>query len=111
MGKKDNYLGNLRKNGAKLGDVARMAMILRIPEDDERLFSKPTKIEDAPKETVDSFKTDMHKLEAKVAQQNTQINELKAQMTELRSRMTGAEKLSGAIIGTLFKHNIHVGKK
>lgn len=110
MGKKDNYLGNLRNNGAKKEEIARIAMILRIDENDERLYVKPTPIKEAPPETTERMKSDLRKLETKIAQQNTQINELKVQLSELRSRMTGAEKLSSAIIGTLFKHNIHVGK-
>ena len=111
MCKKGNYLGNLRNNGAKKEEIARIAMILRIDENDERLYVKPTPLKDAPPETTEKMKSDIRKLESKIAQQNTQINELKVQLSELRSRMTGAEKLSGAIIGTLFKHNIHVGKK
>ena len=110
MGKKDNYLGSLRNSGAKKEEIERLAMILRIDENDERLYVKPKPLKEAQPETTERLKSDMRKLESKIAQQNTQINELKVQLSELRSRMTGAEKLSGAIIGTLFKHNIHVGK-
>ena len=109
MGKKDNYLNSIRTNGATKEEISRIAMILRIDENEERLFIKPKKTE-PPKDNLEAVKERLNKLEAKIAQQATQIGELKAQNSEMRMQITVQQKLAGSIIGTLTRHNIHVGK-
>ena len=109
MGKKDNYLNSIRTNGATKEEISRIAMILRIDENEERLFIKPKKTE-PQKDNLEAVKERLNKLEAKIAQQATQIGELKAQNSEMRMQITGQQKLASSIIGTLTRHNIHVGK-
>lgn len=111
MGKKDNYLSNLRVNGAKEADLKRIAMILRIEPDDERLFLKPQTVEEAPQETVDNLQTRLHKQEAKVADLYAKVKELTEQNEELTKRLEGAARLNSSIVGTLASKGIYVGKE
>lgn len=111
MGKKDNYLSNLRVNGAKEDDLNRIAMILRIEPTDERLFLKPQTVEEAPKETVDNLQTRLHKQETKIADLYAKVKELTEQNEELTKRLDGAARLNSSIIGTLASKGIYVGKE
>lgn len=77
MGKRDNYLFNLRTNGATKDDFERMKLILRLEADDDRLIRKPQQIEAAPAETVEEIRTKLHKHEAKIAALQTEIKKLK----------------------------------
>lgn len=80
MGKRDNYLYNLRTNGATRDDYDRMKLVLRLDADDNRLIRKTQPVETAPAETVEDIQTKLHKHEAKIAALQTEINKLKAQI-------------------------------
>ena len=80
MGKRDNYLFNLRTNGATKDDFERIKVILRLEADDDRLIRKSQPIEAAPADTVEDIKVTLHKHEAKIASLQTEIKRLKSML-------------------------------
>ena len=80
MGKRDNYLYNLRMNGATKDDFDRMKLVLRLEADDDRLIRKTQPVDTAPAETIEDIQVKLHKHEAKIASLQTEINKLKAQL-------------------------------
>ena len=89
MGKRDNYLYNLRTNGATKDDFERMKLILRLEPDDDRIIRKPQQIEAAPAETVEEIKVKLHKHEAKIAALQTEIKKLREQNEAILSSIKG----------------------
>lgn len=78
MGKRDNYLYNLRTNGATKDDFERIKLVLRLEANDDRLIRKSQPVEDAPAETVEDIQTRLHKHEAKIAALQTEIKQIRA---------------------------------
>lgn len=108
MGKTDNYLYNLRVNGASRDDFDRMLYVLRIDPNDERIFRKPETVKEAEAETVGEIETRLHKQESKLAALNGQIKDLKEENANLKRQLDGQKRLASAIVGSLAKYGIIV---
>lgn len=122
MGKTDNYLGNLRVNGATLEDFERICVLLKLNKDDPRLFRIPKALEKADTETAEEIRTKLHKLESKLAaikgdtrdladadtKIRREIDGLRDANRELRRQLEGQKKLAAAIVGSLAKAGIVV---
>lgn len=109
--KKDNYLGNLRVNGATRQDFDRLCMILKISPNDERLIKKDKTIEEAEPETVNNINNKIHLHESKIADLYTKIKKLEAENAEIKRQLEGSKRLAGSIVGSLAKEGIQVGKE
>lgn len=108
MGKRDNYLYNLRTNGATREDFERLLMVLRIDKDDTRIFRKRQTINEAEPETVEAIETKLHKQESKLADLYGKYKELKEENEQLKRQLEGQKKLASAIVGTLARSGIQV---
>lgn len=108
MGKTDNYLYNLRVNGASRDDFDRMLYVLRIDPNDERIFRKPETVKEAEPETVGEIETRLHKQESKLAALNGQIKDLKEENANLKRQLDGQKRLASAIVGSLARYGIIV---
>ena len=108
MGKTDNYLYNLRVNGATWDDFERILYVLRIDPNDERIFRKPETVKEAEPETVGEIETRLHKQESKLAALNGQIKDLKEENANLKRQLDGQKRLASAIVGSLAKVGIIV---
>ena len=108
MGKTDNYLYNLRVNGATWDDFERILYVLRIDPNDERIFRKPETVKEAEQETVGEIETRLHKQESKLAAINGQIKDLKEENANLKRQLDGQKRLASAIVGSLAKYGIIV---
>lgn len=115
MGKRDNYLYNLRTNGATREDFERLLMVLRIDKDDTRIFRKRQTIKEAEPETVEAIETKLHKQESKLADLYGKVKELKEENEELKEeneelkrQLEGQKRLASAIVGSLARCGIQV---
>lgn len=108
MGKTDNYLYNLRVNGATRDDFERMLYVLRIDPNDERIFRKPETVKEADPETVGEIETRLHKQESKLAALDGQVRDLKEENANLKRQLDGQKRLASAIVGSLAKYGVIV---
>ena len=108
MGKTDNYLYNLKVNGATRDDFERMLYVLRIDPNDARLFRKPEPVKEAAPEKGEAIDGRFNQAESKIAVLNRQVKELREENAELRRQLDGQKRLASAIVGSLAKVGIIV---